>query len=56
MVVRTNTGNQISEPVNRCSKINSKKDVEIDAVFDTAWRRFDFFFVIFLTSLYNYTP
>ena len=35
-------------------KLNGKKDVEIDAVFDTALTVSSFFFVYFLTFLYNY--
>ena len=35
-------------------KLNGKKDVEINAVFDTALTVSSFFFVYFLTFLYNY--
>ena len=35
-------------------KLNCKKNVQIDAVFDTAWRCLHFSSCIFLTLLYNY--
>ena len=49
-IQETKFPNQLTAEV----KLNGKKDVEIDAVFDTALTVSSFFFVYFLTFLYNY--
>ena len=50
----TNTGNQFPNQLTAVVNFNCEKGVEIIALFDTAWWRFDFSLCISLTFFYNY--